>query len=71
MLQRNISGYTQHVSAWPTDEDPTRAPFSVGPNETKDFPELLAGFEPVEPEESTKKATAKAVQPEPQEGAEA
>jgi len=53
MLQRNDTNYTQHVSAWPTEEYPDHWPFSVGPGEIKDFPKLLAGFtlvEGVEPE---------------------
>jgi hypothetical protein len=48
MWQRNKSGYAQEVSAWPTDDDPTRAPFRVGVDEDIDFPELLAGFVPVD-----------------------
>lgn len=48
MWQRNATEYAQNVSAWPTDDDPTRAPFTVAPNEEIDFPELLAGFVPVD-----------------------
>lgn len=48
MRQRNESGYPQEVSAWPTDDDPTRHPFKVAENEEIDFPELLAGFVPVD-----------------------
>lgn len=44
MWQRNESGYAQNVSVWPNDDDPTRAPFTVGVKEEIDFPELLAGF---------------------------
>jgi hypothetical protein len=52
--QRNDSGHALHVSAWPTEKEPDRAPFDVGPGEEKDFPTLLAGFtslEPAEPDE--------------------
>ena len=49
MRQRNDSGSVLHVSAWPTDLEPDRAPFDVGPGEEIDFPELLAGFTGIEP----------------------
>jgi hypothetical protein len=35
--------------AWPTDQDPDRRPFTVGPGEEIDFPELLGGFTSLEP----------------------
>lgn len=48
MWQRNSTGSPVQVRAWPTPEDPTREPFDVGPNEEIDFPELLAGFTPLD-----------------------
>lgn len=51
MRQRNDSGSVLHVSAWPTEQEPDRRPFVVGPGEEKDFPELLAGFTPLDPSE--------------------
>ena len=48
MRQRNDTGYTQQVSAWPTDEYPDLVPFEVPPGEECDHPELLAGFTAVE-----------------------
>lgn len=48
MRQRNDTGYTQQVSAWPTDEHPDLAPFEVLPGEECDHPDLLAGFTAVE-----------------------
>lgn len=66
MLQRNNTGYAQHVMAWPTDEHPDlEGPFVVGPDEVKDFPKPLAGFVPADeaPDEkpaAPKKATAPA-----------
>lgn len=62
MRQRNTSGYTQQVSAWPTDEYPDLAPFEVPPGEECDHPELLAGFTAVEepePEPSPAPAPSK------------
>lgn len=55
MRQRNDSGHVLHVSAWPTEKEPGRSPFDVGPGEECDFPQLLAGFtslEPPEPDEA-------------------
>lgn len=49
MRQRNDSGSVLHVSAWPTEQDPDRRPFVKGPGEEIDFPELLAGFTPLDP----------------------
>lgn len=49
MRQRNDSGSVLHVSAWPTEQDPDRRPFAKGPGEEIDFPELLAGFTPLDP----------------------
>lgn len=49
MRQRNDSGSVLHVSAWPTEQDPGRRPFAKGPGEEVDFPELLAGFTPLDP----------------------
>ena len=69
MRQRNDSGYTKHVSAWPTDEDPTRSPRDVAPLEVIDFPELLAGFTEVPPEKPPARKTAPAA-PAPTEGVE-
>ncbi len=48
MRQRNDSGSVLHVSAWPTEQDPDRRPFAKGPGEEIDFPELLAGFTPLD-----------------------
>lgn len=48
MRQRNDSGYSQHVMAWPTAEHPDRLPFEVPAGEVVDFPEPLAGFTPLE-----------------------
>lgn len=58
MRQRNDTGYPQHVSAWPTDKDPDRAPRDVAPGEEIDFPELLAGFSSLEPEPADGEAEA-------------
>lgn len=44
MWQRNDTGHVQDVAAYPTDEEPSRHPFTVGPGEVVDFPMLLAGF---------------------------
>ena len=49
MWQRNDSGHVLDVAAYPTDEDPGRQPFTVGPGEFKEFPELLAGFVETDP----------------------
>lgn len=49
MRQRNDTGYVRHVSAWPTDEYPDLSPFTVGPGEVVDHPQLLAGFTSLEP----------------------
>lgn len=72
MRQRNATGYTQEVSAWPTDDDPTRHPFSVAPNEEIDFPELLAGFvsvdEPVDEPASKPRRKDAAVAADTKEG---
>lgn len=51
MRQRNDTGHAQTVMAWPTEADPDRRPFVVGPGEETDFPELLAGFTPLDPAE--------------------
>jgi hypothetical protein len=56
--QRNTSGYTQHVSAWPTEQFPDHRPFDVGDGEECDFPELLAGFEPTAAPKPKKSAAA-------------
>lgn len=48
MRQRNDTGYTQAVSAWPTDEHPDLVPFEVPPGGECDHPDLLAGFTAVE-----------------------
>lgn len=50
MRQRNTSGYVLDVWAYPTEQDPDRRPFTVGPQEEIDFPELLAGFTAIGPE---------------------
>ena len=50
MRQRNDTGSVLHVSAWPTDDQPDRAPFDVGPGEETDFPEPLAGFTALDPD---------------------
>lgn len=68
MRQRNDSGYTQQVSAWPTDEYPDLAPFEVLPGEECDHPTLLAGFVVVEesepaPAPAAKSAKKSAAQP--------
>lgn len=59
MRQRNDTGYTQHVMAWPT-------PFEVGHGEIIDHPTLLAGFTAApEPAARPKKtAAAPAATPE-------
>lgn len=44
MRQRNDTGHVVDVAAYPTDEHPGLHPFSVGPGEVIDFPELLGGF---------------------------
>jgi hypothetical protein len=44
MRQRNDSGHVVDVAAYPTDENPEWRPFSVGPGEVVEFPELLGGF---------------------------
>jgi hypothetical protein len=44
MRQRNDTGHVVDVAAYPTDEHPEQRPFTVGPHEDVDFPELLAGF---------------------------
>lgn len=49
MRQRNDSGSVLHVSAYPTEQDPDRRPFVKGPGEEVDFPQLLAGFTPLDP----------------------
>lgn len=59
MRQRNDSGYTQQVSAWPTDEYPNLVPFEVPPGEECDHPELLAGFIAVEESEPAPAPTTK------------
>ena len=64
MRQRNDTGYEKHVSVWPTDEDPTRAPFVVGAGEVVDRPYLIDGFtlldeEPSEKEEAPSKPRRK------------
>lgn len=51
MRQRNDTANALHVSAWPTDDDPDRAPFDVQIGEEIDFPRLLAGFTSLEPPE--------------------
>lgn len=47
MRQINRTGYTQHISVWPTDEHPDQFPRAVADGEETDFPTLLAGFVPV------------------------
>lgn len=68
MRQRNDTGYKQHVSAWPTEEDPKRQPFDVAPGEVTDLlSELLAGFTLIEddkPPAARKTATAAPAQTE-------
>lgn len=59
MRQRNDTGYTQNVSAWPTDEHPDLAPFEVPPGGECDHPELLAGFTAVEEPEPAPAPAAK------------
>lgn len=61
MRQRNDSGSVLHVSAWPTEQEPDRRPFVVGPGEEKDFPELLAGFTPLDPSEGDDTGAVEAV----------
>lgn len=56
MRQRNDTGHAQTVMAWPTEADPDRRPFVVGPGEEKDFPELLAGFTPLDQAEGEEPA---------------
>lgn len=69
MRQRNDTGHAQTVMAWPTEADPDRRPFVVGPGEETDFPELLAGFTPLDPPddeaaaEATEPAEAKPIKP--------
>lgn len=58
MRQRNDSGSVLHVSAWPTDQEPDRSPFDVGPGEERDFPQLLGGFTSLEPEPETGEQSA-------------
>lgn len=61
MRQRNDTGYTQNVSAWPTDDYPDLAPFEVPPDGECDHPTLLAGFIAIAPapaEPKTKKPAA-------------
>lgn len=62
MRQCNDTGYPQHVSAWPTDQDPDRAPRDVAPGEEIDFPELLGGFTSLEPEPSDDEPDADAAE---------
>lgn len=54
MKQRNDTGYEQHVSAWPTEENPDWAPFSVAAGGEVDFPVPLAGFTLVDEPETPK-----------------
>lgn len=73
MRQRNDTGYTQHVSAWPDDEHPDRRPFDVAAGEECEFPEPLAGFTPVggaapEPAEAPKPRKTAAAQAAPEGG---
>lgn len=44
MWQRNPTGEVRQVMTWPTEEDPERQIFNVGPGEEIDYPELLGGF---------------------------
>lgn len=62
MWQRNDSGHVVDVAAYPDEEHPGRHPFTVGPGEAVEFPELLAGFTEVpseEPAESDTEPVAK------------
>ena len=71
MWQRNNTKYEQNVSAWPTDEYPDLAPFTVGVDEEIDFPYLIGGFVLVpgpQPEPNTKRKNATAVVDTKEEG---
>lgn len=63
MLQRNDTGQVRQVMAWPTEEEPDRQLFDVGPGEEIDFPELLGGFTPMEEPDDKPEAEV----PEPEE----
>lgn len=71
MRQRNDTGYPQHVSAWPTDKDPDRAPRDVAPGGEIDFPELLGGFTSLEPEPDGEEAPAAAGEAGPEDAQDA
>lgn len=51
MRQRNDTGHVMDVAAYPDEEHPDRHPFTVGPGEVVEFPELLGGFAEVAAEE--------------------
>jgi hypothetical protein len=62
MRQRNDTGHGVDVAAYPDEEHPDRHPFTVGPGEVVEFPELLGGFTEVpgeEPAESDAEPAAK------------
>ncbi len=63
MRQRNTSGYPQHVSLWPTKDNPDGRPFTVGPGEETDQPKLLAGFTSLEPDPEPEPEPADAPEP--------
>jgi hypothetical protein len=44
MRQRNDSGHVVDVAAYPDEEHLEWRPFTVGPGEVVEFPELLGGF---------------------------
>lgn len=50
MRQRNDTGYPLHVSAWPTQDQPDRAPFDVGPGEEIDRPYRMHALTLLDPE---------------------
>lgn len=69
MRQENTSGYVKHVMVWPPEDSDGDEPFLVGPGETVDRPELLAGFtavpDPAEPAPAIAKPARKPAAPEP------
>lgn len=69
MRQRNDTGENQHVSAWPTEDDPGRRPFVVADGEETDFPELLAGFTALDEPKGRQKAKPERVAPSIQDAA--
>jgi hypothetical protein len=67
--QRNDTGYTQHVSVWPTDELPGWEPFAVADGEYTDFPKRITSLTLVEgPEPSKPKRKNAAVAADKKEG---